>query len=377
MAVGNTIVRKCNGYATADAYQMYVEAYETGNVSGTKRQVRIIVWGYCKSPGGYELFGSPYAYTDYNSRQVNSWWPRNTWIILVEHYVYVEGGQTHTFGGSYNSNSTTSWMPLNGSWYTSVSLYVNPVFSVSTISSSSVLPAKVYAGQTITYSLNVSSFNPGVNSGGSYTFVLRWISPTENIWTDGGKTSAGSTGSRSYTIPSNAAGKTLRTYVEHVHKKSYGAAWSWDATGIQDRVVGSYVQVQNPQVTNITTTGCKLTMNSSNPSDTDRSSYAIYNDAKTTRILPVSGNQDDTPALYSYSFISGLQPDTWYQARFDLRTQGSQTWDPRGAQWVRFKTLEDTFVHVITPEGSVKKKLWVIADGNKTEVTPSRFHKIL
>ncbi len=349
MAVSAVSYRKANGYATADAYQMYIEAYETGNVSGTKRQVHIRLWGYAKNPGGYTESSYPYAYTDYNSRQVRDWWPRDTWIVLVEHYVYVEGGQTYTFGGSYNSNRTTSFMPLIGNWYVSVSLYVNPVFAVSTISSSSVLPAKIYAGQTITYSMNVSSFNPGVNADGRFVFVLRWLNPTENIWVDGGYTSARGTGNRTYTIPSNAAGKTLRTYVEHVHRKSYGAPFSYDATGIQDRVVGSYVQVQNPQVTNITTTGCKLSMGSSNPSDTDRSSYAIYDITKTTKIWPTtSGHKDDTPPAYSV-VVTGLQPNTEYYARFDLRTQGSQTWDPRGAQWVKFQTHPNP-VQVVNPQ---------------------------
>lgn len=116
------------------------------------------------------------------------------------------------------------------------------------------------------------------------------------------------------------------------------------------------VQVVNPQVTNITFSGCTLSMGSSDNSVTDMSSYAIYASDQTTLI---QGHFDDTPAVYSKN-ITGLEPNTTYYARFALRTERSNAWST--IQWVQFTTpvLAD-YAKVIYEDGTiVTKKMYAI-----------------
>jgi hypothetical protein len=101
------------------------------------------------------------------------------------------------------------------------------------------------------------------------------------------------------------------------------------------------VQVLNPQVTNITPFECTLSMNSSDPSNTEYSSYSIYNYDKSIKLL---GPYDDTPPVYS-KVISGLEPNTNYWAAFNLKTSRSGEWDT--VSWVSFTTLSDAFCRLI------------------------------
>jgi len=236
MAVGATVSRKANGYASANAYQMYAEAYLTGNVSGLQRQVHVRAMGLATNPGGYELYSSPYAYTDYNSRQVNSWWPRGTWITLVETWVYVNGNQNVTFGVSYNSNNTTAWLPLNGSWYTNVTLWIPAVWSQPSMAANSYMPNVVAETQNIDYELNTTAFNPGTGADAKYVWVLRYLNPTSNIWVSDNMTSTGGTGTRYFEIPIGNAGRRLRTYSELYYVNSSGGG-VWESYGIQDRTI--------------------------------------------------------------------------------------------------------------------------------------------
>jgi hypothetical protein len=107
------------------------------------------------------------------------------------------------------------------------------------------------------------------------------------------------------------------------------------------------VAVVNPQITNIIATGCTLTMQSSDSTNTEYSSYTIYNSDKTIKI---QGSYDNTPPVYTKA-ITGLEPNTIYWAVFSLKTVRSGAWST--AQWVQFTTLSADYVKPIMPIGWV------------------------
>lgn len=131
----NTINRKANGYSSTTAYQFRVTVTETGNISGNTREVNIVYDVKATNPGGYEYMKKPYAYvyidgTQEKSKQILDIWPRGEWITLFSFKKYLEAGTTHTIRGRYNSNDTTSYMPLKGNVDCDVSISLLGIASV-------------------------------------------------------------------------------------------------------------------------------------------------------------------------------------------------------------------------------------------------------
>ena len=57
----NTINVKAKGYSTANAYQFRITANDTGNISGSKREVECYLDSYATNPGGFYDYSQPRA----------------------------------------------------------------------------------------------------------------------------------------------------------------------------------------------------------------------------------------------------------------------------------------------------------------------------
>lgn len=132
-----TITVATQGYTTDDgktAYKFKIEAAETGNINGSKREIEMKYSAWAKSPGGYSSFNSPRAYIYLDGENitnndgyitVGAIWPRNEWHELWSKKAYVEGGQTHTIKGRYNARTDDyKYTPANGNHDVSVNLAV-------------------------------------------------------------------------------------------------------------------------------------------------------------------------------------------------------------------------------------------------------------
>lgn len=128
----NTINVKAQSYSTADAYKFRITANETDETEGSKRKIEITYDVYAKSPGGYQSFTSPKASIWVDGTKVKgdttikNIWPRGQWQTLLTHSMYVEGNETHTVKGRFNSNTSSyDYLPVNGNHDVSVDLEVS------------------------------------------------------------------------------------------------------------------------------------------------------------------------------------------------------------------------------------------------------------
>ena len=103
----NTINVKAKGYSTANAYQFRITANDTGNISGSKREVECYLDSYATNPGGFYDYSLPRAYilidgVQYQSAVVSKIWPRGQWVRLVTWKGYIERNKTITVTGRFN-----------------------------------------------------------------------------------------------------------------------------------------------------------------------------------------------------------------------------------------------------------------------------------
>lgn len=131
----NTINVKAKGYSTANAYQFRITANDTGNISGSKREVECYLDSYATNPGGFYDYSQPRAYilidgVQYQSAVVSKIWPRGQWVRLVTWKGYIESNKTITVTGRFNSNlESVNYMPVKGNNDVSVNLELNGVAS--------------------------------------------------------------------------------------------------------------------------------------------------------------------------------------------------------------------------------------------------------
>lgn len=131
----NTINVKAKGYSTANAYQFRITANDTGNISGSKREVECYLDSYATNPGGFYDESLPRAYilidgVQYQSAVVSKIWPRGQWVRLVTWKGYIESNKTITVTGRFNSNlESVNYMPVKGNNDVSVNLELNGVAS--------------------------------------------------------------------------------------------------------------------------------------------------------------------------------------------------------------------------------------------------------
>lgn len=131
----NTINVKAKGYSTANAYQFRITANDTGNISGSKREVECYLDSYATNPGGFYDYSLPRAYilidgVQYQSAVVSKIWPRGQWVRLVTWKGYIESNKTITVTGRFNSNlESVNYMPVKGNNDVSVNLELNGVAS--------------------------------------------------------------------------------------------------------------------------------------------------------------------------------------------------------------------------------------------------------
>ena len=131
----NTINVKAKGYSTANAYQFRITANDTGNISGSKREVECYLDSYATNPGGFYDYSQPRAYilidgVQYQSAAVSKIWPRGQWVRLVTWKGYIESNKTITVTGRFNSNlESVNYMPVKGNNDVSVNLELNGVAS--------------------------------------------------------------------------------------------------------------------------------------------------------------------------------------------------------------------------------------------------------
>ena len=131
----NTINVKAKGYSTANAYQFRITANDTGNISGSKREVECYLDSYATNPGGFYDYSLPRAYilidgVQYQSAVVSKIWPRGQWVRLVTWKGYIESNKTITVTGRFNSNlENVNYMPVKGNNDVSVNLELNGVAS--------------------------------------------------------------------------------------------------------------------------------------------------------------------------------------------------------------------------------------------------------
>lgn len=350
-ATGSIVNRKCNGYATENAYQMRLIAEETGNTSGDNQEVRITLQGYCINPGGYQSYGSPMARIQQGgtvlagNSNVNSWWPRNTWITLRQYTGWFSSGTNHTFTGYYNSNSTTAWLPLNGEWSCSVTLYTTPI---PTAPSGSISHSNV-ARNSATITLSVSTWGNHSSAHGSTPYNRTINGESYN------NTSASQ----------NITGLTPNTLYEYSGflRNNYGLVSSTYSGSFT--TIGNIPSISSVSVSNISTTGATINYSVSYDTNASYKAREIQYGVSTSYGSSTTNN-----------VLSNLLPDTMYYYRIRIQ----DNWN-RWSNWSTgsFTTLADSFCKLISSSGSVNgpyKLYAILSNGTRIEVTKNNVHLI-